>query len=77
MKRWTGKGHRLPPSRERCANIENPKIVQTILSHPKTLPAKALYPESHPLISTHFGDSVGGSEKAGVSGSIPSLATNP
>jgi len=28
------------------------------------------------LISNHFGDSVGGSEKAGVGGSIPSLATN-
>jgi hypothetical protein len=29
------------------------------------------------LISNHFGDSVGGPEKAGVGGSIPSLATNP
>jgi len=28
------------------------------------------------LISNHFGDSVGGSEKAGVGGSIPSLATS-
>jgi hypothetical protein len=28
------------------------------------------------LISNRFGDSVGGSEKAGVGGSIPSLATN-
>jgi hypothetical protein len=28
------------------------------------------------LISNHFGDSVGGPEKAGVGGSIPSLATN-
>jgi hypothetical protein len=27
------------------------------------------------LISNHFGDSVGGPEKAGVGGSIPSLAT--
>jgi hypothetical protein len=27
------------------------------------------------LISNHFGDSVGGAEKAGVGGSIPSLAT--
>jgi hypothetical protein len=29
------------------------------------------------LISNHFGDSVGGPEKAGVGGSIPSLATIP
>jgi hypothetical protein len=29
------------------------------------------------LISNHFGDSVSGPEKAGVGGSIPSLATNP
>jgi hypothetical protein len=29
------------------------------------------------LISNHFGESVGGPEKAGVGGSIPSLATNP
>jgi len=28
------------------------------------------------LISNHFRDSVGGPEKAGVGGSIPSLATN-
>jgi len=28
------------------------------------------------LISNHFGDSAGGPEKAGVGGSIPSLATN-
>jgi hypothetical protein len=28
------------------------------------------------LISNHFCDSVGGPEKAGVGGSIPSLATN-
>jgi hypothetical protein len=28
------------------------------------------------LIPNHFGDSVGGPEKAGVGGSIPSLATN-
>jgi hypothetical protein len=28
------------------------------------------------LISNHFGDSIGGPEKAGVGGSIPSLATN-
>jgi hypothetical protein len=28
------------------------------------------------LISNHFGDSVGGPEKAGVGGSIPSLATS-
>jgi len=28
------------------------------------------------LISNHFGDSVSGPEKAGVGGSIPSLATN-
>jgi hypothetical protein len=27
------------------------------------------------LISNHFGDLVGGPEKAGVGGSIPSLAT--
>jgi len=27
------------------------------------------------LISNHFGDSVGGPEKAGVGGSIPFLAT--
>jgi hypothetical protein len=27
------------------------------------------------LISNHFGDSVSGPEKAGVGGSIPSLAT--
>jgi hypothetical protein len=29
------------------------------------------------LISNHFRDSVGGPEKAGVGGSIPSLATIP
>jgi len=29
------------------------------------------------LISNHFDDSVSGPEKAGVGGSIPSLATNP
>jgi hypothetical protein len=29
------------------------------------------------LISNHFGKSVSGPEKAGVGGSIPSLATNP
>jgi hypothetical protein len=29
------------------------------------------------LLLNHFSDSVGGSEKAGVGGSIPSLATNP
>jgi hypothetical protein len=29
------------------------------------------------LISNHFGESVSGPEKAGVGGSIPSLATNP
>jgi hypothetical protein len=29
------------------------------------------------LISNHFGDSVSGPEKAGIGGSIPSLATNP
>jgi hypothetical protein len=29
------------------------------------------------LISNHFGNSVSGPEKAGVGGSIPSLATNP
>jgi len=29
------------------------------------------------LISNHFRDSVSGPEKAGVGGSIPSLATNP
>jgi hypothetical protein len=29
------------------------------------------------LISNHFGRSVSGPEKAGVGGSIPSLATNP
>jgi len=28
------------------------------------------------LIPNHFGDSVSGPEKAGVGGSIPSLATN-
>ena len=28
------------------------------------------------MISNHFRDSVGGPEKAGVGGSIPSLATN-
>jgi hypothetical protein len=28
-----------------------------------------------PLISNHFGESVSGPEKAGVGGSIPSLAT--
>ena len=28
------------------------------------------------MISNHFGDSVSGPEKAGVGGSIPSLATN-
>jgi hypothetical protein len=28
------------------------------------------------LILNHFGDSVSGPEKAGVGGSIPSLATN-
>ena len=29
------------------------------------------------MIPNHFGDSVSGPEKAGVGGSIPSLATNP
>jgi hypothetical protein len=35
-----------------------------------------LFLNNIPLISNHFRDSVGGPEKAGVGGSIPSLATN-
>ena len=62
--------------REQYANIEQPKIDQTSLHHPKRPVTQARYSQQDPLISYHFRDSVGGPEKAGVGGSIPSLATN-
>ena len=58
------------------AHVEDPKMVQTILSHPKSLTAEVPHAQWHSLISNHFGESVSGPEKAGVGGSIPSLATN-
>ena len=65
----------LRASRAQHANIEEPKTSESILNHPKLLTAQAIYTEVHPLISNHFGESLGGPEKAGVGGSILSLAT--
>ena len=61
--------------RVQYAYIEDPKIAQMVLQYPKDYFAKALWLQRHPLILNHFGKSVGGPEKAGVGGSIPSLAT--
>ena len=66
---------RLLLPREQYANIEEPKTAQTILRHPKLPAAQPLAPQSYPLIPEHLAKSVSGPEKAGVGGSIPSLAT--
>jgi hypothetical protein len=61
--------------RELYANIEEPKAAQTILSPPKLPWIQPFSLQLHPLIPDHLADSVGSPEKAGVGGSIPSLAT--
>ena len=61
--------------RELYANIEEPKTAQTILRHPRSHHSQLFFLQSHPLIPDYLANSVGGPEKAGVGGSIPSLAT--
>jgi hypothetical protein len=61
--------------RELYANIEEPETAQTILRHPKSPHLKLFSRQLHPLIPGHLANSVGSPEKAGVGGSIPSLAT--
>ena len=63
------------PRREPYANIEPPKAAQMIPNRPKTTSILLLLLQTHPLISNRLGNPVGGPEKAGVGGSIPSLAT--
>jgi hypothetical protein len=46
-----------------------------IPNRPKTTSILLLLLQTHPLISNRLGNPVGGPEKAGVGGSIPSLAT--
>ncbi len=62
-------------TRELYANIEEPKTAQTILRRPKSPHLQPYSCQPHPLIPDHLANSVGGPEKAGVGGSIPSLAT--
>ncbi len=61
--------------REQYANIEEPQCSYISLNGLKTLRATAQKSQQHALISNHFAYPVGGPEKAGVGGSIPSLAT--
>ena len=50
-------------------------MAQIILNHPKSVPSQPFSCQLHPLIPGLLANSVGGPEKAGVGGSIPSLAT--
>ena len=61
--------------REQYANIAGAETSQVVLHHPKSNNSQAVLHQSLPLIPNHFAGSVGGPEKAGVGGSIPSLAT--
>jgi hypothetical protein len=60
---------------EQYANIARAESAQIVLRHPKPSNSQAVSHELLPLIPNHFAGSVGGPEKAGVGGSIPSLAT--
>jgi hypothetical protein len=62
--------------REQYANIAGAEPAQIILRHAKSSNSQTFLHQSLPLIPNHFAVSVGGPEKAGVGGSIPSLATN-
>jgi hypothetical protein len=73
---WRGSNDNGALAREQYANIEKPRIDQTSPHQPKAPVTQARYSQQDPLTSNHFGNSVGGPEKAGVGGSIPSLATN-
>jgi len=64
-------------SRAQYGNIEEPKTSQVILSYPKSSTSINSISLVTSDDSNHFSDSVSGPEKAGVGGSIPSLATNP
>ncbi len=55
--------------------MEGPKTAQIILNRPKSPRAQLFSCQSYPLIPDQLAYSVGGPEKAGVGGSIPSLAT--
>jgi hypothetical protein len=54
--------------------MEGPKTAQMILSHLKPSRSQLISHQSHPLIPDDLAKSVGGPEKADVTGSIPSLA---
>ena len=60
---------------EQYPNIEGPKTAQIIPSHPKQPRRQPFSHQLHPLSPDYLANSVGGPEKAGVGGSIPSLAT--
>jgi hypothetical protein len=62
-------------SREQYANNAHPKWAYFGLNSPKTEGAQNLYYQLHPLIPNHLAELSGSPEKAGVGGSIPSLAT--
>jgi hypothetical protein len=64
-----------PRRRELYANIDEPKSAQTVPQHPNRPKHNPSVHQILPLISNRLGNRVGGSEKAGVGGSIPSLAT--
>ena len=61
--------------REQYANIEGPKIAELSPNEPKATIEQAISYQSIPLIPGPLSGSAGGPEKAGVGGSIPSLAT--
>ncbi len=62
-------------SREQYANNLGLKTAQTVLYDPSCSCAKQMVPLIHTSIGNHLANSVDSPEKAGVGGSIPSLAT--
>jgi hypothetical protein len=60
--------------REQYANIEGPKIAELSPNEPKATIEQAISYQSIPLIPGPLSGSAGGPEKAGVGGSIPSMA---
>ena len=62
-------------AREPYANIREPNSAQISLHRPKRRSAQVQPHQRQALILNRFGNSVDGSEKAGVGGSTPSLAT--
>jgi hypothetical protein len=64
-----------PLGREPYANTEAPNSAQTSPQEPKARSLQASIRQSFPLILDQLASSSGSPEKAGVGGSIPSLAT--